>query len=131
MPEPMKDEAWGEIFDPLMKKHFTAGDLDALKDRPPFDQEAISRQWTAIIAEANQMMARNVDPASTEAMNMAGRWKALQDTFSGGDPDITLKARTMWSEAMADPDHAPKLPMTTELFAFVGKAGEAMKAAQR
>ncbi len=129
MPEKMSDEDWGEIFEPLTKKHFTDTDLEALKDRPPFDPQAISDQWASIIGEANGMMARGVDPASPQAMNMARRWKALQDAFTGGDPDLTAKARAMWSEAMADPVAAPRLPMTTELFTFVGKAGEAIKAA--
>ncbi len=128
MPDKMSDESWGEIFDPLTKKHFTDADLNALKDRPPFDQQAIGDQWASIIAEANGMMAQGVDPASPQAMDMARRWKALQDTFTGGDPNLTQKARAMWSEAMADPVSAPKLPMTTELFTFVGKAGEAMRA---
>lgn len=127
--EPLDDKAWEEIFDPLAKKHFTPEELEQFKERPPFDQQAIGDQWTAIIAEATGMMEQGVDPASDRAVNMARRWKALQELFTGGDPDLTVKARDMWMEAMSNPDTAPRLPMNTALFAYVGRAGEALKAA--
>ncbi len=128
MTEPLNEEAWNKIFDPLAKKHFTPEEIETFKERPPFDQQAIGDQWTAIIAEATSMMAQGIDPTSDRAINMARRWKALQELFTGGDPGITLKAKAMWTEAMTDPSTAPKLPMNTELFAYVGKAGEALRA---
>ncbi len=128
MTETMSDEAWGEIFDPLVKKHFTPQEIEAFQARAPADQRAVGEQWAAIIAEANGMMERGVDPASPAVLNMARRWKAMQELSTGGDPDVTLKVWTMWSEAMSDPATAPKLPMNAALFAYVGKAGEALKA---
>ncbi len=128
MTEPLSNEAWGKIFEPLAAKHFTPEEIEKLQERPAFDQQAVADQWTAIIAEASEMMERGVDPTSAPAVDMARRWKTLQELFTGGDPDVTLKARAMWTEAMADPATAPKLPMNTALFAYVGKAGEALKA---
>ncbi len=36
--------------------------------------------------------------------------------------------RQVWNEAMTDPVAAPKLPLTPEIFAFVGKAWAAAQA---
>jgi DNA-binding transcriptional MerR regulator len=130
MSEPLSEEAWGEIFDPLAKKHFTPDDLEMLKERQltATEQMDVGQQWADIIAEATGMMERRVDPTSDVAIDMARRWKALQDRFTGGDPNLTLKARAMWQDAMADPVSAPKLPFNAELWGYVGQAGAALKA---
>ncbi|MFX8685103.1 hypothetical protein ABTM63_20200, partial [Acinetobacter baumannii] len=74
------------------------------------------------------LMERGVDPASPEAIDLARRWKALQDQFTLGDPAIAQKAAAMWRDAMADPTAAPRLPMKPELWGFVARAAEAMRA---
>lgn len=130
MSEPLNDKIWGEVFEPLTQKHFTPDDMEKLKHRQftAADQMDVGQRWTDITAEATGMMERGVDPASDAAVDMARRWKALQDLFTGGDPDLALKARSMWQDAMADPVSAPKLPISPALWSYVAKAGEALKA---
>src|SRR5208337_3722903 len=108
------------IFDPIIDKHYSAEERAALEAKP-FDQEAVSRQWEQVIADAKAAMAQG-DPASPAALHAARRWQALVNQFTGGDPAVAGKARAVWGEAMADPKAAPQLPLNPEIFAFVGRA---------
>ncbi|MDE2135679.1 MAG: MerR family transcriptional regulator [Alphaproteobacteria bacterium] len=119
-PEEMK-----AIFDPISAKYFTPEEAKAIARRK-FDQPAIATQWEALIAETKVLMTKG-DPSSPVALNLARRWQALVDQFTGGDPAIAAKARAVWSEAMADLKAGPKLPLNPEIFAFVGKAMAKLK----
>jgi DNA-binding transcriptional MerR regulator len=114
-PEEMK-----EIFDPISAKYFTPEESRALTSRK-FDQEAVGRQWESVIAGAKIAMA-NGDPAAPAALDVARRWKALVDQFTGGDPTVAAKVRSVWNDAMGDPKAAPRLPLSPEVFEFVGKS---------
>ncbi|HLY05113.1 MAG TPA: MerR family transcriptional regulator [Rhizomicrobium sp.] len=113
------------VFDPLVEKTFTKDEIEALKQRA-FDQEEASRGWDALMAEAKELM-RKGDPTSPEAQNLARRWKAQVALFTQGDPNVAARIRTMWNEAMANPETAPKLPLNPEIFAFVEKAWKARR----
>ena len=128
--EPLTEAEWKEIFDPLAEKHYTPAQLEALKARKisAVEQKSVQDQWAALIAEGNAMLERGVDPGSSQAIDLARRWKALQDQFTMGDPTIAQKAAAMWKDALADPKAAPRLPMKPELWAFVARAAEAMRA---
>jgi len=119
-PEEMK-----AIFDPISAKYFTPEEAAALTARK-FDQKAASDSWETVIADAKAAMAKG-DPHSAEALAVARRWKALVDQFTGGDPAVAGKVRAIWSEAMADPKAAPKLPLNPEIFAFMAKAQAKLK----
>lgn len=114
-PEEMK-----AIFDPIAARHFTPEENKALTARK-FDQKEASAGWERVIEDAKLAMAKG-DPASPAALDVARRWKALVNQFTGGDPALAAKARSVWNEAMADPATAPKLPLNPEIFAFVGKS---------
>ena len=114
-PEEMK-----AIFDPISAKYFSPEEAQALSARK-FDQEAVGREWESVIADAKRLMAIG-DPYSPEALAVARRWQALVNQFSGGDPAIANKVRSIWNDAMADPKAAPKLPLNPQVFAFVGKS---------
>ncbi|HWA92462.1 MAG TPA: MerR family transcriptional regulator [Rhizomicrobium sp.] len=108
------------IFDPLAAKHFTAEENARLRQKS-FDQEEASRSWESLIDEAKALMAKG-DPYSDAARDLARRWQAQVRLFTQGDPKVDAKVRAMWSEAMADPKAAPRLPLNPEIFAFVRKA---------
>ncbi|MDE2182120.1 MAG: MerR family transcriptional regulator [Alphaproteobacteria bacterium] len=114
-PEEMK-----AIFDPISQKYFTPDEIKDLSARK-YDQADVSRQWEALIAEAKALMAKG-DDASPQALDLARRWRALVDQFTGRDAKVAGKVRAIWNDAMADPAAAPKLPLTPEIFAFVGRA---------
>ena len=113
------------IFDPISEKYFSEDERAALSAKK-FDQADVSRQWEQVIADAKAAMA-NGDPASPPALDAARRWKALVDQFTGGDPAVAGKVRAIWGEAMADPQAAPKLPLSPEVFAFMSRALEKLK----
>ncbi len=130
MSDPLKldDPAFGAAFKPLIDRHFNPEDQEALDlpsrgadaDMDGYDQEAVSREWEALFAEARRLHDRG-DETSARAFELARRWRALVDLFSGGDAGQDQKARAVWTDAMADPDLAPRLPVGPEIFAFVGR----------
>ncbi len=108
------------IFDPISDKYFSEDERKALLAKE-FDQAEIGRQWDQVIADAKAAMAAG-DPGSPAAQDVARRWKALVDQFTGDNPEVAGKVRAIWGEAMADPKAAPKLPLNPEIFAFMGQA---------
>ena len=108
------------IFDPLTEKHFSPEERQALSQRA-FDQQEAANAWDGLIAECKTLMAKG-DTKSPAAMDLARRWMDLVGQFTGGDMQLAGKVKTMWNEALADPAQATKLPLTPEMFAFVGTA---------
>lgn len=136
MIETVGDEHWPEAFKPLWEKHMSADDRHELQARKMGalesfggDQEAVAAAWYDLIRDANAEMAKG-DPGSPEAAALVRRWKVLQDAFTGGDPDLTVKTRAVWQEALTDPATAPQLPMTKALWDFVGEASRRLKASE-
>jgi len=125
MPLKSGQKELGQLLEPHVRGHFSEAEM-AETARRPFDQEQIGQQWDALIAEAKALMAKG-DPASPAARDLARRWKAQVEQFTQGDPGVTARVQAVWRDAMADPDAAPQLPLTPEVFAFIG---EAMRAAQ-
>ena len=120
----MSDEEMAAVFKPLADKHFSPEEQEALiasKRGMYFDQAQVTREWDALIAHGKALQAKG-DPGSPQAMDLARRWMAQVNRFTGGDPAVTQKVGAMWKEAMADPAAASKMPMTPELMAFVGEA---------
>lgn len=114
------------IFDPLVEKHMSKAEIETLGQRA-FDQAEASRAWDGLMAEARDLAAKG-DPASLQAKDLARRWMAQVNRFTQGDQAVAAKVKAMWSEAMADPDSAPKLPLNPAIFAFVEKAWKAAQA---
>lgn len=126
--KPTADEL-NALFDPISAKHFTPEEIAEIKQRK-FDQSDVTRRWDALIAEAKGLMEKG-DPASPAALDLARRWRALVEEFTGGDAAVTGKLRSVWNEAFADPAVAPKLPFGPELLAFVMQAQTKLKEAER
>jgi len=116
------------LFDPIMERYFSEDDRRVLGQRA-FDQQVASRGWDALMTEAKTLMAKG-DSGSPEAVDLAHRWMALVGQFTGGDPKLAAKVKSVWTDAMADPAAAPKLPLNPEIFAFVGEAWKKAHAAK-
>jgi len=125
---PEEMEEMKKIFDPLIEKHYTQADLDALKTREvTFDQAEVTRTWNGLFAEAKALAAKG-DPASPAALDLARRWSKMVSAFTQGDPALAQKAGAVWKDAINDPKAAPGLPIDASIWAFVAKAMEALKA---
>ncbi len=129
MTEKLSDAEMKAVFDPLAEKHFTNDELKTLEARNfgVDEQTEASNAWAKLIEECKALMAKG-DPASPQAMDLADRWGAQLAKFTQGDPALHAKAGAMWKEAMADPATAPRLPMTPDMFVFIGQAQAARKA---
>jgi DNA-binding transcriptional MerR regulator len=124
MATPSKQD-WKDVFEPLIEKYFPPDKLAETTKRH-FDQAKVTAEWNALIAEANQAMAKG-DPSTPEALDIARRWNALVEQFTKGDPVLFDGARKVWDDAMADPRNAGKFPVSPALFTFVGKAMAKLK----
>ncbi|MGH6870930.1 MAG: MerR family transcriptional regulator [Rhizomicrobium sp.] len=114
-----------KIFDPFVEKHFSKSEIEETAKRD-FDQEQVSQDWDALIAEARVLMVKG-DPTSPAALDLARRWKAQVEKFTRRDPAVTRKVQAVWNDAMKDPKAAPQLPLNPEIFAFMGKAQAKLK----
>lgn len=114
-----------KLFDPHVAKHFSEAEIAETAKRD-FDREKAASEWEALTAEAKRLMAIG-DPTSPEALDLARRWKAQVERFTRGNPDVSQRVMAVWKDAMADPAAAPKLPLTPEVFVFMGKAQAALK----
>ena len=123
----MSDEEMAAVFKPLAEKHFTPEDQARLLERKDayFDQGAATRAWDALIAEGNDLLARDEDPASPRAADLARRWMAEVNKFTGGDPAMNAKSGAMYQDAFSDPGTADKMPFSAKLWRFIGAAHRA------
>jgi DNA-binding transcriptional MerR regulator len=127
--EPMNDHDMKALFDPLGEKHFSEAERETLAARNfGADQQAeATNAWSVLMQECRALMAKG-DATSPDAMDLARRWSEQLAKFTQGDPELGQKAAAMWKDAMADPNAAPRLPLTPDMFAFVGQASAALKA---
>jgi DNA-binding transcriptional MerR regulator len=122
----LTDEERYKLMKPISDKYFTAEDAEKLRRRK-FDQPAITSQWNELFEQAKALAAADADPAAPDAQDLARRWNALIEQFTGGDQVLRQKVRAVWKDAMNDPKVAPVIPLTPQVSAFMGKALEYLK----
>ena len=120
MTEPIDEEAMKQVFEPLIGKHYEPELLEALGKRI-YNQAEVTAAWEVVIADAKAAQAKG-DPTTPEAKDVARRWMALVNQFSGGDMKIAERTRTLWQEAFADPERAAKRPFGVDLRDFIKQA---------
>ena len=107
------------------KKYYSGEALERVEERQRETPQAVveqgQRDWTALIAEVEQAVARGADPSSDEARALAERWRALVMQFTGGDAGIQRGLNKLWS----DSTHWPadfKRPWSDAADAFIKAA---------
>ena len=115
-----------------MEKYFTTEQLDVLRERrTSVGTERIQEvqdAWAEIIPRVQRAMDGGEDPASPEIQDIARRWKALVDEFTGGDPAIGRAVMTMYEhEGPALQEKIGAVP-TPPMFEYIGRAMQALKA---
>jgi DNA-binding transcriptional MerR regulator len=116
----------GLLLKPFAERHLSEGERAAMKAKVT-DRDQTIRDWNGLIAQARALMEAD-DPASPAAQDLARRWTEMNKRVGGDDPDIRAKARAMWNEAMEDPSVAERLALNRDVFAFVNRAIEHLKA---
>lgn len=128
------NEDWKAAFDPIIQKHFDPADIEAMGAEKisafkaaGYDEDSFGVAWEGLIQEARRLMAiGDIDSIRAKALML--RWNEMTIHFTKRDPEITRKVQAVWSEAAADPQIAPRLPITPEMFAFVQKIADGMRA---
>lgn len=118
----MDPEEYRRVFGPLAARHFSVEDEARWRERELAEGEGGQQAWEAVIAEGKALLAEGLDPDSPPAMDLAVRWMALLNRFSGGDPEVHAKISAMWKEAFRDEQFRERSPMSPELMEWVGEA---------
>ncbi|MFT3809149.1 MAG: MerR family transcriptional regulator [Micropepsaceae bacterium] len=118
----MTETTWTPEMQSLAEKHYTQAQLDDLRARKfdMNDQQAIAAEWAQIFADGERL--RLGDPAAPEAQVWAARWKAATDKFTQGRQDLWDSAAKFNAEARTNPQTAPQMPGSPEVWAFASKA---------
>jgi DNA-binding transcriptional MerR regulator len=94
-------------------------------------QERVSRQWMELIGEVEAAVEHKEVPAGAPAGELARRWKALVEEFTGGDPDITESVKNVWADRANWPAEAQKqaqpLRITPQVWSFIQQAMASQK----
>lgn len=102
---------------------FSAAEREALRQRAerlgPHGMEEAQRAWPELIAAVRDAMQRGVAPDDAHVQDLARRWHALVQAFTGGDPAITRKLGDAYAK---QPQAMAANGLDPEMFAYIGKA---------
>ena len=111
----------------MIEKHNTPDQLSQLEARRrDLAEEGMQRaqeDWTELIAAVEAERQRGTDPADPRVQELAARWQALVEAFTGGDPGIERSLRSMYEQEGVQA--ASRGALDEELMAYVGRAMEA------
>ncbi|WP_412772049.1 MerR family transcriptional regulator [Nitrobacter sp.] len=105
---------WAKKISPIVDRHLSEPDKEELKKR--YDGEA----WGRLIAESKSLLG--TDPAAPAARALAGRWKELTATVTGGNQKIKEKLASIQRDAWADAQTAQTFPVTPDVLKFIRAA---------
>ncbi|HXD71226.1 MAG TPA: MerR family transcriptional regulator [Gaiellales bacterium] len=86
----------------------------------PEGMRAAEQAWADLIAEAEAERAAGADPAAPRMQEIARRWRALIEQFTGGDPGIRGSLGRMYREEGVE--RVSRGAVSNELMAYVGRA---------
>jgi len=102
---------------------FSTAERDALRQRAeqlgPKGMDEAQRAWPELIAAVRDAMQRGTAPEDTHVQDLARRWHALVQAFTGGDPGITRKLGDAYAK---QPQAMAANGLDPEMFAYIGKA---------
>jgi DNA-binding transcriptional MerR regulator len=97
------------------------------KRREELGPEGMQRgqnDWEVLRADCEQAMKEGVDPASERAKELAKRWLALINAFTGGNPEIAEGLTKLYTDRQNWPKTSPA-PWSDEITAFILEAKKA------
>jgi DNA-binding transcriptional MerR regulator len=108
----------------MIDKHYTPKQLETLEQRrQELGEDGMAkaqRDWAELIAEFERERAAGTDPADPRAQELAARWQALIEQFTGGDTGIRASLQRMYDEEGAE--RASRGGVSPELMAYVKEA---------
>jgi hypothetical protein len=116
-------------FVPMHQQHYTADERAQLEERRRAlgddGMARAERDWAELIASVEAERSRGTDPADPRVQELATRWRALVEQFTGGDPGITAALKRLY--AAEGVEKASRGVMSPELMEYVGAAMNAGK----
>jgi hypothetical protein len=82
------------------------------------------KDWEVLQADCERAMKEGVDPKSERAQQLARRWLALINAFTGGNPEIAEGLTKLYADRQNWPKTAHR-PWSDELTAFILEAKKA------
>jgi MerR family transcriptional regulator, thiopeptide resistance regulator len=117
----------------MIENYYTPEQLNDLKQRrEQLGEERINQShadWADLIAAVRAEKDRGTDPGDPKVVELARRWMALVNEFTGGDPGISQSLGRLWREqgdTIASQHGSQYDPR--DLFDYIGKAQAAAKA---
>jgi DNA-binding transcriptional MerR regulator len=108
-----------------MMRYYSEGARRKIEERAaamgPEAIEQSQRDWAALIAEVNEAAREGLDPASERAQELAARWRALIEAFTGGDPEVAAGLRKLYADQSNWPATFQK-PYPDEAGSFIAAA---------
>ena len=108
----------------MHEQYYTPEQLEQLAARRvALGEEGMRRaqdDWAELIAAVEAEREKGTDPADPGVQELAGRWQALVQAFTGGDPQITASLKRMYDEQGAE--QASRGAMSPGLSDYVGRA---------
>jgi DNA-binding transcriptional MerR regulator len=84
------------------------------------------RDWAALIPEVEAAAKEGIDPAGEKAQELASRWMALVESFTGGNKAVQEGLNKMHADKANWPASMPR-PYSDEAMAFIRQAIAARK----
>jgi len=111
----------------MHEQYFTAEQLGQLTERAerlgPEGMQRAQRDWAELIDAMRAEMERGTDPADPRVQELAGRWRALVEQFTGGDPEIRASLQRL--HETEGPSAASRGMVDPEVMAYAGRAMQA------
>jgi DNA-binding transcriptional MerR regulator len=108
----------------MSDRYYTQEQQEALAQRRdalgPEGMRAAERAWADLISEAEAERAAGTDPAAPRMQEIAQRWRALIEQFTGGDPGTRESLGRMYREEGVE--RASRGAVSSDLGAYVGRA---------
>jgi DNA-binding transcriptional MerR regulator len=110
----------------MFEKHYTPEQLQELAERRrqlgDDHIREVESEWPRLIAAVRAEMERGADPASEPVQQLARRWSALVQEFTGGNPGIASSLQNMHQN---EPGVARQQGLDPAIFGYIGRAQRA------
>lgn len=103
-----RDASWPEVARAFYERHL--------------GPEERGGPWRPLFDEARKLFEAKADATSDDVLALAIRWLRLAHTTTGGNRELRAKYSAAYTEALADPQVAPKLPLSRELLDWFAPA---------
>jgi DNA-binding transcriptional MerR regulator len=107
----------------MFEKYYTPEQLAELKQRAdamgPEGMQKVQDDWKQLFEDVRAEMAKGSDPKSEAVQKLAGRWRALIEAFTGGNPEI---ARSLSNMYKSEPGAASQFGVDPGIRDYIGKA---------